>query len=87
MEKALTAGSQTFEQSLFKMIRDGTISQEEALINADSANNLLWLINNTEAGADMAAGKSPSAETKPGDAGPASSYSAFKLDVNETERV
>ncbi|MGB5082221.1 MAG: PilT/PilU family type 4a pilus ATPase [Burkholderiales bacterium] len=87
MEKALTAGSQTFEQSLFKMIRDGTITQEEALTNADSANNLLWLINNTEAGAEMAAGKNPSSETRPGDAGPASSYSAFKLDVNETERV
>jgi twitching motility protein PilU len=87
MEKALTAGSQTFEQSLFKMIRDGTITQDEALTNADSANNLLWLINNTEAGAEMAGGKTPSSETKPGDAGPSSSFSTFKLDVNETERV
>jgi len=36
MEKALTPGSQTFEQSLFKMIRDGLITQDEALSNADS---------------------------------------------------
>src|SRR6267154_2762176 len=47
MEKALTPGSQTFEQSLFKMIKDGLISQDEGLANADSANNLLWLMNNT----------------------------------------
>jgi twitching motility protein PilU len=87
MEKVLTAGSQTFEQSLFKMIRDGIVTQDEALSNADSANNLLWLINNTEAGADMALGKDPRPESRPGAAGPASSFSEFKLDVNESERV
>src|SRR6266702_6105814 len=50
MEKALTPGSQTFEQSLCKMLREGVLSQDEALANADSPNNLLWLINNTQAG-------------------------------------
>ncbi len=68
MEKALTPGSQTFEQSLFKMIRDGIVTQEEALANSDSANNLLWLINNTEAGADLAAsgsGKERKSDAKP----------------------
>src|SRR5256885_11175162 len=65
MEKALTPGSQTFEQSLFKMIRDGLITQDEALSNADSANNLLWLINNTAAGADFAAGKKRGPQGRP----------------------
>jgi twitching motility protein PilU len=87
MEKALTPGSQTFEQSLFKMIKDGLISQDEGLANADSANNLLWLMNNTAAGADVAAGK----ERSPGvrSAAPTSSapFSEFKLDHNETERA
>jgi twitching motility protein PilU len=46
MEQSLSPGSQTFEQSLHKLYRDGTISLEEALGNADSANNLHWLINN-----------------------------------------
>lgn len=87
MEKALTAGSQTFEQSLFKMIRDGIITQEEALANADSANNLLWLINNTEAGANLVAGKDPSLENKVSAPGSVGSFSDFKLDVSETERV
>ena len=82
MEKALTPGSLTFEQSLFKMIGEGIVTQEEALANADSANNLLWLINNTEAGAALAAGGEKKAERKPMQ-DPNTTYSNFKL--GETE--
>ena len=82
MEKALTPGSQTFEQSLFKMINDGVVTQDEALANADSANNLLWLINNTEAGAALLAGGDKKAERK-AMADPNTTYSNFKL--GETE--
>ena len=86
MEKALTPGSQTFEQSLFKLIKDGLISQDEGLSNADSANNLLWLINNTAAGADFAAGKDRGPGAKPAAALTSSApFSEFKLD--ETERA
>jgi twitching motility protein PilU len=46
MEKSLAAGSQTFEQSLLDLLRADRITQEEALTNADSSTNLLWLINN-----------------------------------------
>jgi twitching motility protein PilU len=46
MEKSLAAGSQTFEQSLLDLLRADKITQEEALTNADSSTNLLWLINN-----------------------------------------
>jgi twitching motility protein PilU len=88
MEKALTEGSQTFEQSLFKMIRSGVVTQDEALANSDSANNLLWLINNTEAGADIAAGREKKPEGKSAAALTSSApFSEFKLDVNETERA
>jgi len=87
MEKALTPGSQTFEQSLFKMIRDGLITQDEALSNADSANNLLWLINNTAAGADFAAGKDRSPEARPAALTSSAPFSEFKLDTSETERA
>lgn len=88
MEKALTEGSQTFEQSLFKMIRSGLVTQDEALANSDSANNLLWLINNTEAGADIAGGKERKPEGKSAAALTSSApFSEFKLDVNETERA
>lgn len=46
MEQSMSPGSQTFEQSLFNLYKSGTIALEEALANADSANNLHWLINN-----------------------------------------
>ncbi|HWU85012.1 MAG TPA: PilT/PilU family type 4a pilus ATPase [Rhodocyclaceae bacterium] len=48
MQKSLSPGSQTFEQALYEMYSNGTISLEEALGAADSANNLQWLINNTQ---------------------------------------
>jgi twitching motility protein PilU len=82
MEKALTPGSQTFEQSLFKMIGEGVVTQDEALANADSANNLLWLINNTEAGAALNAGGEKKPQTKPMQ-DPNTTYSNFKLDATE----
>jgi twitching motility protein PilU len=46
MEKSMSPGSQSFELALLKLVQDGAISQEEALANADSATNLLWLLNN-----------------------------------------
>jgi twitching motility protein PilU len=48
MEKSLSPGSQTFEQALMQLIKDGFITQDEALANADSATNLYWLLNNTK---------------------------------------
>ena len=50
MEKSMAPGSQTFEQALFKLFAAGDISQDEALLNADSATNMLWLINQATAG-------------------------------------
>ncbi|MFS0754358.1 PilT/PilU family type 4a pilus ATPase [Noviherbaspirillum sp. 1P10PC] len=49
VEKSLSAGSQTFEQALMAMIREGVITEEEALAHADSASNLYWLLNNGQA--------------------------------------
>jgi twitching motility protein PilU len=50
MEKSMAPGSQTFEQALFKLFSDGDITQDEAMLNADSATNMLWLINQATAG-------------------------------------
>ena len=50
MEKSMSPGSQTFEQALFKLFMDGKITQDEAMANADSPTNLLWLINQATAG-------------------------------------
>lgn len=40
MEQGVEEGCQTFDYVLFKLYREGKISLEQALINADSANNL-----------------------------------------------
>jgi len=47
MEKSMSPGSQTFEQDLFRLVRSGKISTEEALANADSATNLGLLLGNS----------------------------------------
>lgn len=50
MEQSLSPGSQTFEQDLFRLFKEGIITLDEALANADSPTNLSWLINNSEMG-------------------------------------
>jgi twitching motility protein PilU len=40
MEQGIQEGCQTFDQALFQMYREGKINLEQALVNADSANNL-----------------------------------------------
>jgi len=66
MEQSLAPGSQTFEQSLFELYQSGRITLEEAMINADSATNLHWLINNAKS-----APTAPGATPAPGSARPA----------------
>ncbi|HEU4851223.1 MAG TPA: PilT/PilU family type 4a pilus ATPase [Telluria sp.] len=74
MEKSLSPGSQSFEGALFKLVKDGRISQEEALANADSATNLLWLLNN---GPESGAPKEDAEKDK----GAESSFTEFTLNT------
>ncbi|GAO36920.1 twitching motility protein PilT [Sulfuricella sp. T08] len=79
MEQSLTAGSQTFEQALFALYREGKISLDEALANADSRTNLSWLINNERrdpAEPVVTAGS-------PVDAGTVSNFGDFKFDADK----
>ncbi len=46
IENSLSPGSQTFEIALIKLIKEGMITREDAMIYADSATNLLWHLNN-----------------------------------------
>jgi twitching motility protein PilU len=64
MEKSMAPGSQTFEQSLFKLFIDGHISQDEAMANADSPTNMLWLINQATAG-NLTTGQAPVSQPDP----------------------
>jgi twitching motility protein PilU len=85
IDKSLAPGSLTFEQSLFKMYRDGTITQEEALANADSANNLLWLMNNADASLTQpqTMAPKPAIEQKVETAPSGASFSEFKLSLDD----
>ena len=58
MDKSLSPGSQSFEYALLALVQAGLVTQEEALANADSATNLLWLLNNGPAATDEGANKS-----------------------------
>ncbi|MRW94071.1 PilT/PilU family type 4a pilus ATPase [Duganella sp. FT80W] len=77
MEKSMSPGSQSFEQSLLKLVQDGVVSQDEALANADSATNLLWLLNN---GPDSKIAQAPAPEAKPPTASEAS-FTEFTLNT------
>jgi twitching motility protein PilU len=65
LEKSMAPGSQTFEQALFKHFMDGKITQEEAMANADSATNMLWLINQATAGELSMSGGKPAGAVAP----------------------
>jgi twitching motility protein PilU len=89
LEKSMSPGSQTFEQALFKLFMDGKITQDEAMANADSATNMLWLINQATAG-EITGQSGQSMPQKTGDenkegllsAGGNASFGNFKIDVN-----
>ena len=78
MEKSMVPGSQTFEQSLFSLYSTGVITLDEALANADSANNLQQVINNAQAPKPAEGDKAAPDMTKSVAPG---SFSDFKLDL------
>ncbi len=48
MEQSTQEGGQTFDQALYELYAEGRVSQEQALANADSANNLRIRIQNLD---------------------------------------
>jgi len=76
MDKSLSPGSQSFEKALLELVQEDLITQEEALANADSATNLLWLINNGPGSQAARMEEAPKPAEPP--AGP--SFTEFTLD-------
>jgi twitching motility protein PilU len=77
LENSLSPGSQSFEQALYRLVQEGKITQDEALANADSATNLLWLLNN---GPDSKqAQATPPAPAESSGAAPGASFTEFTL--------
>ena len=48
MEKSLSPGSQTFERALVALVRSKKVTLDDALAQADSPTNLLWLLENVD---------------------------------------
>lgn len=82
IDKSVSAGSQTFEQALYRLLKSGKISKEEAMRNADSASNLSALVDFSERTNTMAVPAylvaPPPAQTKT----PPSDFSGIKLDLD-----
>ena len=78
LEKSMSEGSQTFEESLAHLIREGRIDRKEGLAHADSPTNLMWRLQN-----DFVAAKG--VEQAPLQAGPGEddlpSFTEIVLDV------
>ncbi len=82
MEKSMSPGSQTFEQDLFRLVRQGKVSTDEALANADSATNLGLLLGNSGIMPAMAEKAKQPGPMRPG----APSFGEFKITEEPEEK-
>ncbi|MDR0378942.1 MAG: PilT/PilU family type 4a pilus ATPase [Candidatus Accumulibacter sp.] len=84
MEQSLASGSQTFEQDLFRLYREGIITLDEALASADSPTNLSWLINNSGLAPSKKEERKPDAVPEfAGISDPGVSFREFNLDDDD----
>ncbi|MDR0673205.1 MAG: PilT/PilU family type 4a pilus ATPase [Zoogloeaceae bacterium] len=87
MEQSLAPGSQTFEQDLFRLYREGVITLDEALVNSDSPTNLSWLVNNStiDTGADKGERRTDkSLEFEQNDEESGASFKEFTFSLDNT---
>jgi len=80
MEKSMAEGSQTFEQDIARLVVDGLVDRKEGMLNADSANNLLWRLQN-DFKAAAAAGTAAAHEPEVDDEHDEPSFTEITLDV------
>ncbi|HCI13973.1 MAG: type IV pili twitching motility protein PilT [Gallionellales bacterium GWA2_60_142] len=83
IEKSVSPGSQTFEQALYKLLKAGQITKEEAMRNADSASNLASLVDFSERTSTMQIpAYKPEQDAQPK---PAADFGGIKLNLDETK--
>lgn len=80
IDKSVSAGSQTFEQALYRLFKSGQITKDEAMRNADSASNLSALVDFSERTSTIPVPKftASSNTEKP----PSTDFSGIKLDLD-----
>ncbi len=82
MEKDTSSGMQSFDQALIDLFRNGLISHEETLANADSPNNIKWQLNY---GVDLTESSIQPSLTSESTLGGSADVSAFELKFNPSD--
>lgn len=85
MEKSENLGMQTFDSALFNLVNEGRISREDAIANADSANNLRLRLKLADREAAGEAEADEASETKDTPARLETSMGSLKLEEIEEE--
>ena len=80
LTKSMSQGSQTFEQDIARLIREGLISREEGLRYADSPTDLMWRLQN-----DTTIPTRQAAKPEEHDDGP--TFTEITLDVHPEEEA
>ncbi|WP_295522834.1 ATPase, T2SS/T4P/T4SS family, partial [uncultured Pseudacidovorax sp.] len=82
MEHSMAEGSQTFEEAIAKLVLEGKVSRDEALVHADSPANLMWRLQNENRPRDGASAKSGSGEPSLMQQTEAPTFTDITLDVH-----
>ena len=85
IEKSVSAGSQTFEQALYKLFKTGQISKEEAMRSADSSSNLSALIDFSVRTNTMKVPVFDAEQEMPKNSPPQSGLDNIKLNLDDPE--
>ena len=80
LTKSMSQGSQTFEQDIARLIREGLVSREEGLRYADSPTDLMWRLQN-----DTTIPAKQAAKPEEHDDGP--TFTEITLDVHPEEEA
>lgn len=82
IESSVSAGSQTFEQALYKLFKSGLISKEEAMKNADSASNLSALIDFSQTNKNKALDPNATQSSRSAPANAAADFGSITLNLD-----
>jgi twitching motility protein PilU len=83
IDHSVSPGAQTFEQALYKLFKNGDITREEAMLNADSASNMANLVDYSQDVKMKAYNPAtPNAEAKSNSA--AANFDSIKLNLDDT---
>jgi twitching motility protein PilU len=80
LQKSMSQGSQTFEQDIARLIREGLVTREEGLRYADSPTDLMWRLQN-----DTTIPTRQAAKPEEHDDGP--TFTEITLDVHPEEEA